>query len=181
MSMFRLVGLSLRARCIASRTSIPVAKAFRPTFCQLRGQLQTRAQHNNPQRRQPRSFRQQQASRSPQVQVLDEVGESHFPNVRVRYLRPAIWALAVSIGIYTGCAYLEARSELKTKDTSGGWLPVPQFGAPNRGPPGPMEVATGAWTSLDPISKTTYGLIAANSAVHLSSFVAPQFWNTLWQ
>jgi rhomboid-like protein len=191
--MFRLGELSLRSACAASRTSTLVAKAFRPAF---RGQ--TRAQHNNPQRRQPRSFRQQQALRPHQVEVVDEnirtpsnagkhspsfqsgVNEVHLPNVRVRYLRPAIWALVVSSGMYIGFAYLEAKRELKTKATSGGWLQVPQFGGPKRGPPGPIEVVTGAWESLDPISKTTYGIIAANSAIHLSSFAVPRFWDTLW-
>jgi rhomboid-like protein len=177
MSMFRVGGLSLRSACVAFRTPTSGAKAFRPT---LRGQLQTRAQHNSPQKRQPRFPCQQQASqplRAPpnEGRILDEVS-----NTTVRYLRPAIWALAVSSSFYMGFAYLEAKRELKSKVTSGGWLQTPQFSAPRRRPPGPTEVVTGAWEGLDPITRTSYGIIAANSVVHLGSFIVPRFWETLW-
>ncbi|KAF1944315.1 hypothetical protein EJ02DRAFT_371575 [Clathrospora elynae] len=101
-----------------------------------------------------------------------------IPKVKVRYLRPAIWAVVVSSSIYVGLAYLEAKEELKPKtklNPSGGWLQAPQ-----RGPPTPTETAINFWNSLNSISKLSYGIIAANSAVHLSSLVVPRFWDTLW-
>jgi rhomboid-like protein len=196
MSMLRVGGPSLRVTCVALRTQTPAVGIFRLTLCQLRGQFQTRAQHNSQQRRQPKYSGQQHVlpSRQPYRAPTNE-GEylpdpepgpeeilNRLPNIRVRYLRPAIWALAVSSSIYVGFAYLQAKQELKTNATSGGWLQVPQWSAraPNRGPPGPFEVATGAWESFDPITRISYGIIAANSAVHLSSFVVPRFWDTLW-
>ncbi|USP78728.1 Presenilins-associated rhomboid-like protein, mitochondrial [Curvularia clavata] len=103
-------------------------------------------------------------------------------HVRVRYLRPALWAIFVSGGIFAGLSYLEAKNELKKSQTTsaGGWLPKPQWGVPRRTPPTPTEVVTGAWTNLDPISRLTYGIIGANSGVHLSSFLVPRTWDTLW-
>lgn len=115
----------------------------------------------------------------PQNIRLEDV---EWPRVKVRYLRPAIWALVVSGGIFTGLAYLQAKQELKPKKSQG-WLEAPQWhvrGAQNRGPPTPTELATGAWSQLNPISKVSWGIIASNSAIHLSSFVAPRYWDLLW-
>ncbi|KAF1836736.1 hypothetical protein BDW02DRAFT_492814 [Decorospora gaudefroyi] len=188
MSVFKAGGPPLRLACLASRT--PAVATPRPT---LRGLSQTRAQYYHRQNRTPTSFRQQ----SPTSQkaslllgrVVDYVGpkvsrKTHTlnqpPRIKVYYLRPAIWALLVSSGIYIGLAYLEAERELKPKSMFEGRFQAPQWSPPNRGPPTPTEVVTGAWRSLDPISQTTYGIIATNAAVHLSSFVVPRFWDTLW-
>jgi rhomboid-like protein len=102
-----------------------------------------------------------------------------LPNVKVRYLRPAIWALVISGGIFTGLAYLQAKQEVKAAKTKG-WPKVPQWATQSRGPPTPTELATHWWSKLDPVSRVSCGLIAANSAVHLSSFLVPRYWDLLW-
>jgi rhomboid-like protein len=80
-------------------------------------------------------------------------------------------------GIFTGLAYLEAKKELKPKKTEG-W---PKWNAPpKRGPPTPTELAMNSWQQLNPISQLSCGIIGANAAVHLSSFVAPRYWDSLW-
>ncbi|KAF1841278.1 uncharacterized protein K460DRAFT_348158 [Cucurbitaria berberidis CBS 394.84] len=193
MSVFRIGGSSLRLACSVSRAPV---SALRPALSQLRTQYQTRTQHNHPQRS-PRPYRPQPSQQEAQSQRTKEEeqvlfaansGEyqpepepifDEFPKVKVRYLRPAIWALAVSGGIYVGLAYLEAKEELKSK-RSAGWLQAPQWSTPRRGPPTPTEIATGWWDQLNPISRLSVGIIGANSAVHASSFLVPRFWDTLW-
>ena len=181
----------MRLARLASRAP---ATAFRPVLCQLHNQYQTRAQHNHPQRP-PRSSRssQQEAwhrSKKEEEEILFQANNGQyipepepelreFPKVNVRYLRPAIWALAVSGGIYVGLAYLEAKKELKTRKAAG-WLQPPQWNTPRRNPPTPTEVATGYWDQMNPISRLSVGLIATNTAVHASSFIVPRFWDTLW-
>lgn len=193
--MFRIGTPSLRVTSFVGRSS--VSAAFRPALIRLRGPIQLRAQHTN-KRRPPQSY---QPPSAPQIRLQrkgeggrEEVlfaannGPHHpetepeiddFPKVTVRYLRPAIWALTVSGGIFAGLAYLEAKEELKSKQ-SAGWLQAPQWVAPKRGPPSPTEVATGWWEQLNPISKLSVGIIATNSAVHASSFLVPRFWDSLW-
>jgi rhomboid-like protein len=88
--------------------------------------------------------------------------------------------LAVSAGIYTGLAYLEAKDEIKKSKNPQGWLKAPQWGVQSRGPPTPTELATRWWDEQNPISKLSYGIIGANTVVHLSSFVVPRYWDYLW-
>lgn len=139
---------------------------------------QTRCQHNRP-RRLPQ--RVQQPGDLPQEHpiapedVSDEVlAKLQLSRTRVRYVYPAIWALIVSGGIFTGLAYLQAKQELKPKNS--GWLEAPQWTMQRRGPPDLTQM----WESVDPISKVSYGIIAANSAIHMSSLLLPQYWDLLW-
>ncbi|CAO2654625.1 Nn.00g113580.m01.CDS01 [Neocucurbitaria sp. VM-36] len=193
MSVFRIGAPSLRLACFAPRAPVT---AFRPALCQLRTQYQARGQHNQPQRpprpsrAQPIQQEVQQRGKQEEEQILFTANDGQyqpepepvfeeFPKVKVRYLRPAIWALAVSGGIYGGLAYLEAKEELKPKK-SAAWLQAPQWSTPRRSPPTPTEIATGWWDQLNPISKLSVGIIATNSAVHASSFLVPRFWDTLW-
>jgi rhomboid-like protein len=172
---------SLRSACHASRLSvIPVC---RPAVSHFRRLSQRRVQHAR-----QREGVQKPAHEQPPItidvsQPIDHITGNAPPDapIKVRYLRPALWALSVSCGIFYGLAYLEAKRELKTKPASaGGWLQAPHWNTTQRAPPTPTEVVTGAWTSLDPISKVTYGLIGANSGIHLSSFLVPKAWDTLW-
>ncbi|KAH7061934.1 hypothetical protein BKA63DRAFT_456828 [Paraphoma chrysanthemicola] len=103
---------------------------------------------------------------------------SSNPRIVVRYFRPAIWAIVVSGGIFASLAFLQAKSELKPKTPS--WPSAPQWGTTRRTPPSPTELATQTWASLNPMSKLSAGIIATNSVVHLTSFVVPAYWQSLW-
>jgi rhomboid-like protein len=184
-------SLSLRILCSPSRT-VPSAQ-LHSFHCRFWSRSQTRNQHNRSPRP-PHNYQQPSQSQlsrrvtehsTPHVPSYADHSEGinpqniQWPNVKIRYLRPAIWALIVSGGIFGGLAFLEARQELKPKRQQG-WLEAPQWGMQRRGPPTPTEMATQWWTQLNPISKVSCGIIAANSAVHLSSFVMPRFWDSLW-
>jgi rhomboid-like protein len=186
MSLSRVGKLSPTLVLLAGR--IPTAVPFRPVACRSWQHFQTRNQHNE--RPRPRvGFRRKATSQVDQYQSpLEEryqPPDQYYPiedeevKIHVRYLRPAIWALLVSGGIFTGLAYLEAKKELKPKKSSG-WLEAPQWGMQRRTPPTPTEMATQWWGQLNSMSKLSCGIIAANSAVHLSSFVAPRIWNSMW-
>ncbi|KAK1918765.1 hypothetical protein P3342_010236 [Pyrenophora teres f. teres] len=197
MFTFKIVGPSLRSACHTSR--MPAISALRPTLSQLRCFSHTRVQHN-PQRKPPTYPHQQpqqqpgppidpidpkfrylpdQGPQSPE-EAIEEVRQ-RLPQIKVYYLRPAIWAIAVSCGIFLGLSYLEAKKELKKESASvGGWLQVPQWTPRRQGPPTPTEVVTGAWNSSDAISRLGYGIIGANTGIHLSSFLAPRAWDSLW-
>jgi rhomboid-like protein len=180
---FSKAGLQLRLLYPAHRT-IPCAR-LRPFYYQYWGHSQLRSQHNRSPRSPRNSFSPSGTNHAtpdysfdgnePEVLRPEDIP---WPKVKIRYLRPAIWALAVSGGIFTGLAYLEARQELKPKKS--GWFEAPQWGVQRRGPPTPTEMATQWWTQLNPISKVSCGIIAANSAIHLSSFVVPRYWDLLW-
>lgn len=145
--------------------------------CPLRWNLQTRKQHNRVPR--PPRYIPTKTENEPHGYLISDLQPGQ-PYLRVRYLRPAIWALVVSGGIFTGLAYLQAKEEVKPKKIQG-WPSAPQWPTmQTRGPPTPTEVAARWWDSLNPISKLSFGIIAANSAVHLTSFVMPSFWNMLW-
>lgn len=191
MSAFRVGGPLLRFAYTSSRSS--QVATVRVPF-QLCGQFQTRSRHSRPREplqsyQAPHPPNQQQPTpeyedlRSPsnsgKYSTIDDPVIDDLPKVKVRYLRPAIWALAVSSGIYVGLAFLEAKKEVDAKKSSG-WLQAPQWSTPRRGPPTPTEVATTWWADLNPMSKLSCGLIAANTAVHSTSFFAPRFWDTLW-
>ncbi|KAB2110105.1 hypothetical protein AG0111_0g471 [Alternaria gaisen] len=183
MFAYKIAGPSLRCACYASQ---PLAiSVFRPTVSRLRYLSQQRAQYAQLRSEAPRPNNEQPPIPEEVLrQAVDDASDdtyTQFPKVKVRYLIPAIWALSVSGGIFYGLAYLEAKSELKSKPaSSGGWLQAPQWSTKQRGPPTPTEVVTGAWTNLDPISRVTYGIIGANSGIHLSSFLLPRAWETLW-
>jgi len=120
----------------------------------------------------------------PEIILQDKNGEyqhaeaePQFPNVRVRFLRPAIYALSLSTAIYVSLAYLEAKKELKPKGIKDY---VPQWQLPRRTPPTPTEVVTRAWDELNPMAKLSCGLIGTNSAIHLTKYVVPQYWSMLW-
>jgi rhomboid-like protein len=180
MSLSRVGGLTPRLIVHASRPNSSLS--LRRATCSIWGHLQNRSQHNRPQRPPPNSpqpglpekvyFQETEGSQS-------QYGEAQWAQVRVRYLRPAIWALTVSGGIFAFLTYLQARQELKPKKSQG-WLEAPQWTMQRRGPPTPTEMASQWWQHSNSISKVSYGIIAANSAVHLSSFVAPRLWDSLW-
>lgn len=107
---------------------------------------------------------------------------NNWPKVKVRYVRPAIWSFAVTAGIFSGLAYYQAKNEVAQAKKSANWLQAPQWGLQpqSRGPPSATELATRWWAEQNPISKVTWGIIGANSAVHLTSFVLPRYWDLLW-
>ncbi|KAF2129677.1 hypothetical protein P153DRAFT_291055 [Dothidotthia symphoricarpi CBS 119687] len=98
----------------------------------------------------------------------------------VRYVRPAIWAIAVSGGIFIGLSYLEAKKQLKSKSPQPWLQSSPEWSTRKPAPPSLTELATKWGQDLDPISRLTVGIIAANSVVHLASFVVPRYWDALW-
>lgn len=157
MFAYKIGGPSLRCACYASQP--PAISVFRPTVSRLRYLSQQRAQYAQLRSEAPRPNNEQPPIPEEVLrQAVDDASDdtyTQFPKVKVRYLIPAIWALSVSGGIFYGLAYLEAKSELKSKPASGGgWLQAPQWSTKQRGPPTPTEVVTGAWTNLDPISST---------------------------
>jgi rhomboid-like protein len=188
MTLLRLGRLSPSLVSLAGAG--PATVPLRSAYCRSWVHFQRRNQHNRPPRapQNRRSTGQQKVHFPQKAQVVaaDEpiprgtrLDDDYWPNVKVRYLRPAIWALLVSGGIFTGLAYLQARQETKPK-SSQGWVEAPQWSTPQRGPPSPTMMASQLWAQLDPISRVSCGLIAANSAVHLSSYLVPKFWSSLW-
>jgi rhomboid-like protein len=192
--------LSQSFRRLLSPSSCRLALApFSRRSLFLPEKTQRRSQHHRPQRSQQNARRSAipQTSRSPVSQegknfpldpsagkyhaFYDDFKESEpvWSQARVRYLRPAIWALTVSGGIFTGLAYLEAKEEVKSKKSKG-WFEAAQLNAPRRGPPTPTELAMSSWQQLNPISQLSCGIIGVNAAVHLSSYVVPSYWLSLW-
>jgi rhomboid-like protein len=189
MSLPRISRLSPSLVSLAGR--VPTSTPLRPTFCQPWRHFQRRSQHNRPTRL-PQNRRQTVQSevnhppaRSHEAFLDEDVPKAtrlediQWPKIKVRYLRPAIWAIVISGGIFTGLAYLQARQEVKPK-VSQGWVEAPQWGMQKRTPPTPTELGSQMWAQLNPISKVSCGIIAANSAVHLSSYLVPRFWDLLW-
>ncbi|KAF2845457.1 hypothetical protein T440DRAFT_493382 [Plenodomus tracheiphilus IPT5] len=186
MSLRNLSGPSLRLACFISTSSRIRLPRLAPNQSPSLGQW--RNQHNRP-RRPLRSY-QPPTPPQPDQPVIPDTGDgrqipdaeyAEFPQVRVRYLRPAIWALTVSGGIFTGLAYLEANKQIESQKRRG-WLQVPQvqWSVPRQKFPTPTEVATTWWKDLNEVSKLSAGLVGINAAVHVSSFVVPRFWYTLW-
>lgn len=178
MILARISGLSPRLGVIIQKRAIQ--DPFQPG-CRIWRHAPTRGQHNGPPRS-PQRIQQtsrQQTTYQIEPEAVQSITEENlaniqWPDVRVRYFRPAIWALVVSGGIFTGLAYLQAKQELKQKRSI--WPEAPQWGIQRRGPP----TLTQMWENVDPVSKVSYGIIAANSAIHLSSFVLPKYWDLLW-
>lgn len=176
----------MRLACFASRSS--QTRLTRLGTYPAPSLVQWRAQHNRP--RQPlRASQPPSPQRKDLPNIIEADGSRHppdieygeLPKVRVRYLRPAIWALTVSGGIFVGLAYLEAKRQIKEQKNSR-WLQVPQvqWNVPKRGLPTPTEVATKWWDGLDNVSKLSYELVGVNAIVHATSFALPRFWYTLW-
>jgi rhomboid-like protein len=197
MSLLRFSRPSLHALCSGSRSFSPAP--FRSATSHLQHQLRQRSQRTNPQRPPPPSRQsppppqqgtQEDFIREDSIRFEDnpdyapkyvqDAQNYEFPKVRIQYVRPAIWCLAVSVGIYTGCAYLDAKDQVAKLKNPERWLQAPQWAVQSRGPPTPTELATKWWEQQNPISKLSCGIIAANSAVHLTSFVLPRFWDSLW-
>lgn len=113
----------------------------------------------------------------------DDPGEPEFPKTNVKFLAPAIWALAASTGVYVSLAYFAAKKELAKRDIHGQFASFREYGAPSyatRGPPTPTEVVTRAWRETDPISKLSWSLIGFTGAIHLCSMVNFRAWHYLW-
>lgn len=195
MLLFRSSGSLSR---LATHDSFRIdSRLYCPLPWTLSIRYQTRYQHNRPRKQQLlRPARANESEKIPEleetVRVVDfnDLKERAFlaenPNANqslsrlpIYYLRPAIWALLVSGGIFTGLAFLEATQDLKPKKSKS-WLDTMQPGTQTRGPPTPTQVATQWWEQLNPISKVSCGIIATNSVIHLSSSVVPRYWNLLW-
>ena len=95
---------------------------------------------------------------------------------KVKYLRPAIFAMVVSAGFYTFLAYRQAKSELDPPARHDHYRP------PSRSEslPNPIELATNVWQDMNPISKVSSGIIGTCAAVHLTKIIAPLYWDSLW-
>lgn len=208
MSLLGLGRPPLQRLCLVSRQLACVP--LRWSASSLSSRLQQRGRHNSQQP--PRRFGQRSERKSPIQQIKEEQIEiipptdgpyanstsgsqysdpehegyeppnDPWPKVRIRYLRPAIWSLTVSAGIFSGLAYYQAKKEIEQAKKPMNWLQAPQWGlAQSRAsPPSATELATRWWAELNPISKMTWGIIGANSAVHLTSFLVPRYWDLLW-
>ncbi|KAF2467715.1 uncharacterized protein BDR25DRAFT_266711 [Lindgomyces ingoldianus] len=192
---------------ISPLVSKPVLSPFRlprPLFCNqplclLRTTLQTRGKHGRRESKPVKSTIPTTQDRTrlepnpePSNEQHNEGEDIHFaPNqgeykhdderearqVRVRYLRPALWAVAASSGIYALFAYWEAKSEVE-EASQRFRIRVPQFSSPQ--PAGPAQTISQAWNDLDSISRLSYGIIAVNGLVHLTRYIDPNYWNSLW-
>src|SRR5690242_3287945 len=208
MSLLGLGRPSLQRLCLASRLSTSAPVRWRATLLSIR--LQQRGQHNSqkPPRRFGQQSEHKspiQQIREEQIDIIPPIARGNsdpasssqysepgydeyeapndpWPKVRVRYLQPAIWSFAVSAGIFSGLAYYQAKKEIE-QEKKATWFQAPQWGLPTQsraGPPSATELATRWWAELNPISKVTWGIIGANSAVHLTSFLVPRYWDLLW-
>ncbi|KAF2871379.1 hypothetical protein BDV95DRAFT_493815 [Massariosphaeria phaeospora] len=179
----------------------------RPRKCSLRPCLlafQTRREHGQPRRNPPPvpSYR-PAAAKDPALPVSernqpeepvkryfeepkpqDDTSSHRGPNTgftwsNVHYLRPGLWALSVSSGIYCLMAYLEAKKDVKPTP---GMLQHrrPQSPWPRQIPPTPTEVATRWLQEMDPISKLSTGIIATCGTIHLGKTLVPKYWASLW-
>lgn len=112
--------------------------------------------------------------------------EPELPDVKIKFLTPAIWALAVSSGVYVSLAYFTAKNELENTGPyrlfqgNGTHVNHPTSPYISRGPPTPTELATQAWRQMDPMSKLSWSIIGFSGVVHLSSTVAQGAWQRLW-
>jgi rhomboid-like protein len=208
MSLSRIGRPALQRLCLTSQR--PATPSLRWSAHSLNNRLQQRSQHNS--ERPPRRSERPSNRKSPvqqikeeQIEIIppiagsysnpasgdqysgpgyeeDEAPKPEWPRVRVRYLRPAIWSLTVSAGIFSGLAYYQARKEVEAEKKASKWLQAPQWGLPQSraGPPSATELATQWWKDQNPISKATWYIIGANSAVHLTSFLVPRYWDLLW-
>ncbi|KAF2179996.1 hypothetical protein K469DRAFT_640198, partial [Zopfia rhizophila CBS 207.26] len=95
------------------------------------------------------------------------------PRFKVNYLRPIIWALGFSSGIYVCFAYLDDGKNFKPSEPKYQHRPRPD---PASQPTGLdiaqiQRVLTAHWNHLDPISKLSTGIIATNVLVQSTSFL----------
>ena len=210
MSLLRLGRPTLQRLCAADQRTALASLRWSPST--LDSRLQWRSQHNSrkPPRHfgQPSSERKSpiQQIREEQVEIIPptagqgqysspgsqysepgyeeyELPNEPWPKVRVRYLRPAIWSLTVTAGIFSGLAYYQAKKEIEQAKKATNWFQAPQWGLQPQsraGPPSATELATRWWSEMNPISKVTWGIIGANSAVHLTSYLVPRYWDLLW-
>ncbi|KAF2268739.1 hypothetical protein CC78DRAFT_529725 [Lojkania enalia] len=167
--VFRNLGLATRRRSpYQLRTFLHTSK----------GQDRHRPSHHNANRHKPQ----------PEVELLPDqdhyVSEEQIRRVmdgasriKVRYLGPGIFAVAVSAGIYVYLAYRQADEE--TRPSSYRQYRPPAW-PHSRDLPGPTEVMSQYWRELNPISKVSAGIIATCGAIHLQSFIFPKYWNSLW-
>lgn len=141
--------------------------------------------HQSPGRSPP--GRQQEPSEPLVAQIVDDLGRlteeqrlslfgQNGKPPRVNYLRPAIFAIVVSGGIFAFSAFLQAYSERKPPARRNRYrAPVREGSLPS-----PTELATNLLADMDPISKVSSSIIAACAAVHLSKFIVPDVWISLW-
>jgi rhomboid-like protein len=190
-SLFRPSGLF-------QRPSIACYGRLRCTILRRCADFQTRHEHNRPSQRKARDLGRfeghqivepwddEEAKKLEQYTEQDKKdgrGYQHggeeppWFNHPVNFLGPAAFALFASFAIYTSFAVLEAKRELAPERLQDY---IPQWQPARRTPPTPSEVVTRAWNELNPMAQLTGGLIATNSAVHLTKFVAPRFWTQLW-
>ncbi|KAF2659092.1 hypothetical protein K491DRAFT_591724 [Lophiostoma macrostomum CBS 122681] len=105
------------------------------------------------------------------------------PSPRIPKLRiagPVAWAAIVSAGIFISLAYLEAREQLKPPPSERRSPALWERSRPQQTFTPATEVAQQWWRDQDAISKTTIGIMGANLTVHLTRFVVPEFWHSLW-
>jgi rhomboid-like protein len=195
MSLFRISRLSLACSTIR----VPIYRNSH-RLSRFSGCIQTRAQHNRPSQRHLRQPQQPQAANSRAGSLNENLNQrQHQRNsqqneqiweqaiedgswvrfVKVKYTRPAIWALVVSGGIFVGLAYFQAKEELKPRKSTSMFEP-PQWNLSKRTAPTPTEVAIGWWKDQTPISRLSAGIIATNVAIHGTSFIVPKMWDRLW-
>ncbi|KAF1993206.1 hypothetical protein P154DRAFT_503860 [Amniculicola lignicola CBS 123094] len=170
---------------------LPCSSIHRPVALQLRHNVLQRSNHNISRRstngrqdkpsKPPRTYFQEKASVKPQVIIEappadNEYGPGHFPRVKVQYLRPAIWAIFASWGIYEFLAYLEAKKQLKNEPRRNPF----EIRVRSRESAGPQEVLSTYWKQLDSISQLGTGIIGANVASHLGGMLVPGLWQRFW-
>ncbi|KAF1972141.1 hypothetical protein BU23DRAFT_469085 [Bimuria novae-zelandiae CBS 107.79] len=184
----------IRCRTVLSRplaSGLPIARTAWIPVRQIQTRVSQKPSRHNPLRqppqRQPEPILDQEHY-THKVYFEEEVPEIFEPpNVKVKFLVPAIWALTVSTGVYVSLAYLTAKDEMLEVGSSrlveGNWVPTRKpSSAPyvNRGPPTPTEVASRAWRELDPMSRLSWSLIGFSGAVHLGGLAWRSAWANLW-
>ncbi|KAH7130125.1 hypothetical protein B0J11DRAFT_457104 [Dendryphion nanum] len=95
---------------------------------------------------------------------------------RAKYLRTGIFAVVFSAGIFISAAWYQAKKELHPKPA-----PAPAyFRGERRGPIPIQEFPRLYWSTLDPISKLSIGIIGVNGANHLYGLLLPKQWLGMW-
>ncbi|KAF2121342.1 hypothetical protein BDV96DRAFT_682591 [Lophiotrema nucula] len=182
MNLARSTQLLLRSQSSGARL---LGSSCIPRPCQLRVSRLARWKHIRHQPNQRHKTPQAQPKTGPQTfeepnSRAFEDGEEVYINVgavpKVKYLRPAIFAVVVSAGFYTFLAYRQAKSEIEPPARR------EYYRTPSRkeGLPSPIELATNLWQDMNPISKVSTGIIGTCAAVHLTKFAAPSYWDSLW-
>ncbi|KAF2275585.1 uncharacterized protein EI97DRAFT_399781 [Westerdykella ornata] len=95
---------------------------------------------------------------------------------KTRYLRPAIFSIGLSAGLFALLSYLDARAQVEHEKKPR--VHIKPYYRPGEVTT-PTEVLSRTWEYLHPVSKMTAGIIGTNVGVHLATTLLPSFRSVL--